>query len=351
MIDALTLGSPTSAAVMTNCPATEVVTPAVLHDREVTTGVAIVIEVGLIVKVTGTSELIVSATPGSIDRKPLPVGRTVMLPSLSVRTRLRPACWHETSRPCRSRMLPLDCSLARKTDKPSPSRHCISLLLGMSEKTSVFVAGIHALVLQLKNEGREVEAVELHSAPYPGADPSRFAESLEQVLEWEWGATRLLVEHCDAPRPGGTPEKGFLPFGEEVDVLRSLREQAGGRVGLVINWARSVIETRDRDTAVEHIAHAREAGVLAGLIFSGCSPEETEFGYPWIDAHLPPVEVEGAPSSSLLNRAEISRCNKAAGNVPMHGFKIGLPRQGLSVEERVERLRQMCALVEGDLPG
>lgn len=214
-----------------------------------------------------------------------------------------------------------------------------------------FVAGIHALVLQLKKEGREVEAVELHSAPYPGADPSRFAESLKQVLEWEWGATRLLVEHCDAPRPGGTPEKGFLPFGEEVDVLRSLREQAGGRVGLVINWARSVIETRDRDTAVEHIANAREAGVLAGLIFSGCSPEETEFGYPWMDAHLPPVEVEGAPSSSLLNRAEISRCNKAAGNVPMHGFKIGLPRQGLSVEERVERLRQMCALVEGDLPG
>ena len=40
-------------------------------------------------------------------------------------------------------MLPLACSLLRKTDRPSPSFHCISLLFGMSEKTSFFAAGSH----------------------------------------------------------------------------------------------------------------------------------------------------------------------------------------------------------------
>ncbi|ACL41343.1 UDP-N-acetylglucosamine pyrophosphorylase [Pseudarthrobacter chlorophenolicus A6] len=210
-----------------------------------------------------------------------------------------------------------------------------------------FAAGLHAYVLRLKDEGRQVEAVELHSAPHPGADVAMFRASLSEILEWDWGTTRVLVEHCDAPRPGNKPEKGFLPFADEVDVVRALREQSGGRAGLVINWARSVIETRNPDTAAQHIALAREAGVLAGVMFSGCSPDATEFGYPWIDAHLPAVEVDGAPPSSLLNRAEIERCLAAAGAVPVTGFKVGLPREGLTVQDRVDRLRQMCALIGG----
>ncbi|MFF2345693.1 DUF4862 family protein [Pseudarthrobacter sp. NPDC058119] len=213
-----------------------------------------------------------------------------------------------------------------------------------------FTAGVREFVLRLEDEGHAVEAVELHSAPYPGASAPRFRESLEEILGWEWGLTRLLVEHCDAPRAGSRPEKGFLTFSEEVEVLLSLQTGAGSQVGMVINWARSVIETRNPDTAAEHIAHARAAGVLAGVMFSGCSPEETEFGYPWIDAHLPPVEVDGAPRSSLLNGAGIGRCLAAAGPVPLLGFKIGLPAQGPTVSQRVDRLRQMCALVEGNQP-
>ncbi|WP_045731126.1 DUF4862 family protein [Pseudarthrobacter chlorophenolicus] len=210
-----------------------------------------------------------------------------------------------------------------------------------------FVASLHAYVLSLKDDGRQVEAVELHSAPYPGANAAMFGASLSEILEWDWATTRVLVEHCDAPRPGGTPEKGFLAFADEVDVIRPLREQAAGQVGVVVNWARSVIETRNPDTAAEHIALAREAGVLAGVMFSGCSPDTTEFGYPWIDAHLPPVEVDGAPPSSLLNRAEIQRCLAAAGAAPFIGFKVGLPREGLTAQDRVDRLRQMCDLIEG----
>ena len=213
-----------------------------------------------------------------------------------------------------------------------------------------FTAGVREFVLRLEDEGHTVEAVELHSAPYPGASAPRFRESLEEILGWEWGSTRLLVEHCDAPRAGRSPEKGFLALSEEVEVLLSLQAGAGGQVGMVINWARSVIETRNPETAAEHIAQARAAGVLAGVMFSGCSPVETEFGYPWIDAHLPPVEVDGAPASSLLDHSRLAECLAAAGPVPLLGFKIGLPAQGLTVSQRVDRLRQMGALVEGNQP-
>lgn len=207
-----------------------------------------------------------------------------------------------------------------------------------------FVSELRDYVLQIGQEGHQVEAVELHSAPHLYSSAASLEESLKEVLDWDWGGARLLIEHCDAPRPGSAPEKGFLTFTEEVDVVRSLREQ-GWETGLVVNWARSVIETQDPGTAIDHLSQARDAGVLAGLMFSGCSPERTEFGYPWIDAHLAAVEVDGAPSSSLLNRREIRKCLEAAGPVPLTGFKVGL-RRGLSAEERVARLQQMCDLIQ-----
>ena len=208
-----------------------------------------------------------------------------------------------------------------------------------------FVSGLRDYVLRLAQDGHPVEAVELHSAPHRSSSVKALEESFKELLDWDWGGTRLLIEHCDAPRPGSTPEKGFLTFREEVDVIASLRKQ-GWDTGIVVNWARSVIETENPGTAVEHLSQAREAGTLAGLMFSGCSPTETEFGYPWIDAHLPAVELAGAPPSSLLNAGEIQRCLRAAGPVSLTGFKIGLSRHGLSAEERVARLQQMCDLIE-----
>jgi hypothetical protein len=209
-----------------------------------------------------------------------------------------------------------------------------------------FVSGLRDYAHRLADQGHRVEAVELHSAPTLHSSAHSFEESLKEVLDWDWGSTRVLVEHCDAPRRGSKPEKGFLSFDEEVNTIASLQSQGRGQVGIVVNWARSVIESGDTGTAVEHLLQAREAGILAGVMFSGCSPEATEFGYPWIDAHLPAVEVDGAPPSSLLNRAEVQRCLAAAGPVAITGFKIGLPQQGLSVQDRAGRLEQMCALVQ-----
>lgn len=208
-----------------------------------------------------------------------------------------------------------------------------------------FVSGLREYALALADDGHRVEAVELHSAPPLRSSAVFLEQSLKEVLDWDWGDTRVLIEHCDAPRAGGKPEKGFLTFQEELDVTSSLHGQGAGNLGIVINWGRSVIESRNPDTAVEHVAGARAAGVLAGVMFSGCSPVSTEFGYPWIDAHLPAVEVEGAPPGSLLNHGEIRRCLAAAGPVPITGFKIGLPQHGLSIKDRVERLKQMGALI------
>jgi hypothetical protein len=209
-----------------------------------------------------------------------------------------------------------------------------------------FVLGLRDYVYRLADEGHRVEAVELHSAPPRHSSASAFEESLKEVLDWDWGGAQVLIEHCDAPRPGSEPEKGFLTFDEEVSVALSLQNQGWEHAGILINWARSVIESGNPGTASDQLAQAREAGVLAGLMFSGCSPEATGFGYPWMDAHLPAVEVEGAPPSSLLNRREIERCLAVAGPVPIAGFKIGLSQQGLSGQERVERLKQMCELIE-----
>ena len=209
-----------------------------------------------------------------------------------------------------------------------------------------FVSGLRNYASRLEGQGHGVEAVELHSAPTLYSSARVFEESLKEVLDWDWGSTRVFVEHCDAPRQGSRPEKGFLTFDEEVSVIKSLRGQGRGQAGIVVNWARSVIESGDPGTAVEHLLRAREAGVLAGIMFSGCSSEATEFGYPWIDAHLPAVEVDGAPPSSLLNRTEIQRCLTAAGSVAITGFKIGLSQRGLSAQDRAARLQQMCDLVE-----
>ena len=65
----------------------------------------------------------------------------------------------------------------------------------------------------------KVIAVEIHSAPNttkPGAAASTeaFAQSLTELLSWDWDGAELIVEHCDAP--GQHPAaKGFLSLDDE----------------------------------------------------------------------------------------------------------------------------------------
>ena len=177
----------------------------------------------------------------------------------------------------------------------------------------------------LKDAGHPVIAVELHSAPRGWCEPTALAESLSHIGKWAWGDTWLVLEHCDAPRPGIEPQKGFLELAEEIDVITRLRDTLDTRLGITINWARSVIETRSVHAGLAHVVQAREAGVLAGMMFSSVSPEETSFGHPWIDAHLAPVGVPGAPSSSLLTPELLDDCLDALPTDLLYlGAKVGL---------------------------
>lgn len=176
---------------------------------------------------------------------------------------------------------------------------------------------------ELKASGHPVIAVELHSAP-AGGDPHALQDSLTRIASWDWGETVICLEHCDAPRPGHDPEKGFLELGDEISAVHKAAQRRPSRLGITINWARSVLEDRNVLTGLAHVAQAREAGVLAGLMFSSASPEQTSFGYPWIDAHLSLAGAPGSPESSVLTPRLLHDCLAAAGDLDYLGWKVGL---------------------------
>ena len=107
------------------------------------------------------------------------------------------------------------------------------------------------------------------------------------------------------------------------------------------------MEGRSADTAYEHVLEAGKRGVLDGIIFSGAGPEETQYGYSWIDGHLP---AQADEPTSLMNEAEIARCAKAAieGGANYLGAKVCVPKDA-SLEKRLAMLTNIyraCGLGE-----
>ncbi len=151
--------------------------------------------------------------------------------------------------------------------------------------------------------GRQrVTAVELHSAPRRGGavttSKASFAASLTEIASWDWQGASLMVEHCDAWTPDLPPIKGFMTLGEEIAAITQANVQgaaaaASGPIGVVLNWGRSVLEVRDPAQPLRHIRDVRRAGLPLGLIFSGCSGQDTPWGV-WQDSHMP-----HAPSPDL----------------------------------------------------
>jgi len=133
--------------------------------------------------------------------------------------------------------------------------------------------------------GGRVVAVAIHSAPNTtkegsSASVEAFAASLQEMQSWDWQGAALVVEHCDSAEGARLRQhaasKGFLTMPEEVAAVKmalaaSTNPQTAAPLGVSVNWARSVLETRDVTTPLEHLRLAREAGVLRGLIFSGCT--------------------------------------------------------------------------------
>lgn len=179
-----------------------------------------------------------------------------------------------------------------------------------------------------------VVAVEVHSAPRAisrsvMSSGERLADSLTALGCRDWSGAKLVVEHCDAPVPGRTPSKGFLSQSAELTAVEIALRNSSTQFGVSVNWGRSVIEARHVDGAIAHIRAAQAAGLLAGVMFSGCAAEETAFGDGWADAHLPPAKAVGVTGTarytaqaSLLTDHEIRRTFQTVGPLD----RIGLLR-------------------------
>ncbi len=195
-----------------------------------------------------------------------------------------------------------------------------------------------------------MRAVEVLSAPRADAGRSSaraLARSLDEIAGWEWSGAVVAVEHCDATRPGRPGEKGFLDLADELRALDGLDPAA---VGVAVNWGRSAIEGRSATTPVEHVARAREAGRLLGVMFSGAAPVEGWWGRAWQDAHVPPrgpQEALAPCAASLLGSDEVAATLAAAGPLRFPGVKVAAPSSARTVAERLAVARAALEVVTG----
>jgi len=190
-----------------------------------------------------------------------------------------------------------------------------------------------AIIKTNKHTNRNsVIAVQLHSAPhcsvaYERSAVSSFVLSLEEITSWDWQNARIVIEHCDAPVSGHSPEKGFLSIDDEIKAILKINQRyQRQKLGMTINWGRSAIEGRHPDTAIEHITKAKRAGLLSGIMFSGCSDRESPYGV-WKDTHMPPPREYDSrffAEKSLMTAKRMQKALETADfrNLDYFGIKI-----------------------------
>jgi hypothetical protein len=165
------------------------------------------------------------------------------------------------------------------------------------------------------------------------------------VSAWNWDGAALLLEHCDALMPSWAPSKGFLSLEDELAALATVNREANAPLRCLINWGRSTIEGRSVATAPAHIERARSAGLLGGLMFSGCSDDAAARGGAWADFHLPPTAALRSGETSLLSPDATRAALAAAADVnalTVLGMKIGAAPDA-SLSRRLDILRRSAA--------
>ncbi len=191
----------------------------------------------------------------------------------------------------------------------------------------------------------DILAVELQSAPRRTGSAAAFADSLAEIASWDWNGVGLVVEHCDAWTTAHDVAKGFLSQAAELDVIAAL-QGAETRVSGGVNWARSVIETRDVATGAAHVRAAAARGLLGAVMFSSVADRETALGPAWADVHLAPTRTTGAAAGSLLTPELILEALAAAGpSDAIIGLKVNLGPGVLSPAQQVARLLEIAAFV------
>lgn len=206
--------------------------------------------------------------------------------------------------------------------------------------------------VERRTQSREqtIVAVEVHSFPTVDtrgarASADRLTESLVEASRWDWCGAALVVEHCDARTVEHPWQKGLLPIALEIEAVSAVRRVApAARVGVSINWGRSVIETRDLDGPEQHALLAQEAGVLSGLMISGASDRTSAYGDAWADAHLPLSPCPGADQfgepTSLLTAVRVRSTLAVAGpdELIFDGVKVSTRPLDRSSRDRIALL-------------
>lgn len=215
-----------------------------------------------------------------------------------------------------------------------------------------------AIIKLNQYSGRQaVKAIMIQTAPArnnAGASPEALALSLATMLQWDWQGARILIEHCDAYLPPQQPSKGFLSLTDEIAVVKQLNTMIPATVqplGIVINWGRSVFETRRVEGAVEHIQAVQQAGLLCGLMFSGVSDKNSEYGA-WRDSHQPvqsSLQIQYGEPGSWMTEQAIHQCLAVchdADALPVLGAKIGIRPLTATVTERLGYVHDTLSVLD-----
>jgi hypothetical protein len=114
------------------------------------------------------------------------------------------------------------------------------------------------------------------------------------------------------------------------------------KIGISINWARAVLETRDVSRPLQLIESAGE--LLRCLIFSGCSESQGLYGS-YLDSHMP---WETHATGSLLTSEIISKTlatAKKTTKLLVCGVKVTLQPPESTPTERAEVNRAMVEAI------
>ncbi|CAO3454800.1 DUF4862 family protein [Azospirillum argentinense] len=203
------------------------------------------------------------------------------------------------------------------------------------------VAAVHRAIAGFAARGQSILAVEVHS--FPTLPPAAAGEgghaletSLREIASWDWGDTTLVVEHCDARPMAGPCQKGLLPLAIESAAVTAAAA-ARTPLGMAVNWGRSAIEERDATAPERHARALRSAGLLRGVMFSGATGGDGDYGPAWSDVHPPLREQVG---ESVMEWGHVAATLDAAGpDLLYKGVKVGVRPRQAGTADRIALIR------------
>jgi hypothetical protein len=167
------------------------------------------------------------------------------------------------------------------------------------KKAVLFYKKAFNCINKLKNHfgNKSVIGIYITSSPYQNeqsnySDKKSFLKSLLELASWDWGNTKIFVEHCDAfTKNNLNPNKGFLSLENEISAIKQVNAESKLTISIVINWGRSVIEYRNIKGPIRHLEYAIQNKVLGGLMFSGTTSSDNNHYGAWSDLHMPPAPI------------------------------------------------------------